>query len=464
MVCGVLLRLGCESQLVTAGGLCGFPPETGRIVAMNLALSLDLGILALAFVLTAFVALAEVSIAAMSRGNLRQLTAEGRPAALRIEQVVKDAGRFVAGLLVWRTVSVAMAAAGVTWLALWLHRSAWFLAIALLLTGLLLLLVQVAARVLAVQYPTAVALRLARPVEWSLALVAPITWGLMRLAHRAGLDQGSPGRDIFLTEDGLRLLLNVGEEEQFIEAEERELINSIFRFSVRTVAEVMVPRVAVVGVEASARLAEALDVCVTSGHSRIPVHEDTLDKIVGVLYAKDLLTHIREGKATFSLREVMRKPYFVPESAMVNDLLGDLQHRKTHLAVVVDEYGGTAGIVTIEDLLEEIVGDIQDEYDREPPLIQPAGAGVFLVSGRVNLDDLNRELNLEITDEDESYTLAGVIYSHLQRVPGVGDVLQLGGANLEVLSVTDNRIDQVRLVVNNTSEEAETTSNGGTED
>lgn len=431
---------------------------------MNSALALDVAILALAFVLTALVALAEVSLATMSRGGLRQLADQGRPAALRMERVLKDAEQFAAGLLVWRTVSVGMAAACVTWLALWLHRQAWFLAMALLLTGLGLLLVQVGARVVAIQHPVGVAMRLVRPVQWLLAVAAPITWALVRLARRAGLEEASPGRGIFLTEDGLRLLLNVGEEEKFIEAEEREMINSIFRFSERTVAEVMVPRVVVVGVEIEASLAEALDICVTSGHSRVPVLEDTLDKIVGVLYAKDLLTHIREGKDTFSLRELMRTPYFVPESAMVNDLLGDLQHRKTHLAVVVDEYGGTAGIVTIEDLLEEIVGDIQDEYDREPPLIQPLEPGVFLVSGRVNLDDLNRELNLDIPDEDESYTLAGVIYSHLQRMPGVGDELHLGGAHLEVLSVTDNRIDQVRLVVNQTGEEVETTGDDRTDD
>lgn len=431
---------------------------------MNLALALDLGILALAFILTALVALAEVSLSTMSRGGLRNLAAAGEPAAKRVELLLKDAERFTAGLLVWRTVGVGMAAATVTWLALWLHRQAWFLAIVLALTGLLLLFVQIGARVLAVQHPASVALRLARPVQWLLALAAPITWALQRLAHRAGLDESSPGRDIFLTEDGLRLLLNVGEEEKFIEAEEREMINSIFRFSERTVAEVMVPRVAVVGVEVGATLAEALDVCVTSGHSRIPVHEDTLDKIMGVLYAKDLLTHIREGKPTFSLRELMRPPYFVPESAMVNDLLGDLQHRKTHLAVVVDEYGGTAGIVTIEDLLEEIVGDIQDEYDREAPLIQPLEPGVYLVSGRVNLDDLNRELDLKISDEDESYTLAGAIYSHLQRVPDVGDALHLGGARLEVLAVTDNRIDQVRLLVNHPQEEAETINDDGFSD
>lgn len=444
-----------------AGRKQGLSTEKGRAVCMNFALALDLAILALSFVLAAFVALAEVSLTTMSRGGLRRLVDEGRPAALRIDRMLKDAEQFASGLLVWRTVSVGMAAACVTWLALWLHRQAWFLAAALLLTGLVLLLVQIGARVLAIQNPAGVALRLARPMQWLLALAAPITWALVRLARRAGLEDGSPGRDIFLTEDGLRLLLNVGEEEKFIEAEEREMINSIFRFSERTVAEVMVPRVAVVGVEAGASLADALDVCVTSGHSRVPVHEDTLDKIVGVLYAKDLLTHIREGKSSFSLRAWMRPPYFVPESAMVNDLLGDLQHRKTHLAVVVDEYGGTAGIVTIEDLLEEIVGDIQDEYDREAPLIQPLEPGVFLISGRVNLDDLNRELNLEISDEDESYTLAGVIYSHLQRVPGVGDTLHLGGAHLEVLAVTDNRIDQVRLRLEHPAEETEANDEDG---
>lgn len=431
---------------------------------MYVALGIDLAILALAFVLAMLVALAEVSLATMSRGGLRRLVDAGVPAALRVEQVLEDASRFVAGLLVWRTVSVGMAAASVTWLATWLHREAWFLAAVLLLAGLVLLFVQVGARVLAIQHPTGIALRLARPVQWLLALAAPITWALLRLARRAGLEQDSPGRDIFLTEDGLRLLLNVGGEERFIEAEERAMINSIVRFSERTVAEVMVPRVAVVGLDVGASLAEALDVCVTSGHSRIPVHVDTLDQIVGVLYAKDLLTHIREGNPGFSLRELMRQPYFVPESAMVNDLLGDLQHRKTHLAIVVDEYGGTAGIVTIEDLLEEIVGDIQDEYDREAPLIQSLEQGVFLVSGRVNLDDLNRELDLHISDEDESYTLAGVIYSHLQRVPSVGDTLHLGGAHLEVLAVTDNRIDQVRLLVNYPQEETEAISDDGFSD
>lgn len=431
---------------------------------MNVSLGLDLGVLAFALLLSAFVALAEVSLATISRVNVRHLIDAGVPAATLVEQVLKDAERFMAGLLVWRTASIGMVAAAVTWLALWLHRDAWFLIAMLLLTGLVVLFLQVGARVLAIQHPTGIALRVVRPVRWLMVLAAPVTWLLLRLTRRAGVEEGSGGRSIFLTEDGLRLLLNFGDEEKFIEADERELIDSIFRFSERTVAEVMVPRVAVEGLDVNASLAEALDVCVTSGHSRVPVHEDTLDKIVGVLYAKDLLTHIREGKPTFSLRELMRKPYFVPESAMVNDLLGDLQHRRTHLAIVVDEYGGTAGLVTVEDLLEEIVGDIQDEYDREAPLIQTLEAGVFLVSGRTNLDDLNRELGLQLSDEDESYTLAGVIYSHLQRVPDVGDALDLGDAHLEVIEVTDNRIDLVKLTVKQAHEEEEVIIDDGFSD
>ena len=190
-----------------------------------------------------------------------------------------------------------------------------------------------------------------------------------------------------------------------------------------------------------------------AGHSRIPVYEETIDKIVGVLYAKDLLalalerSPYREGQAEVSIRQLMRPPYFVPESAMVGDLLGDLQHKKVHLAIVVDEYGGTAGIVTIEDLLEEIVGEIQDEYDKELPLLQEVAPKDYLASGRADIDDINRSLGVQLADEDESYTLAGVIYSHLQRVPIAGDTLQIGDVHLEVLTVKDNRIEQVRIML-----------------
>ncbi|MDW8270470.1 MAG: hemolysin family protein, partial [Anaerolineae bacterium] len=368
-----------------------------------------------------------------------------------------DADRLLTGFTVLRTLATITVAGAVTWSV---RAGAWgelWLIGWLLLSVLLLLFVRVEMRALALRQPLDTALRLARPLRWLLILIAPLIWPVWRRARRLEPADTLSVRSILLTEEGLRLLLRFGAEEPLIEEDEREMIDGIVRLGDKTVAEVMVPRVDVVALPVDATLEEALDVCVTSGHSRIPVYEDTIDRIVGVLYAKDLLTHFRarflEGKSGFALRELMRKPYFVPESALVGDLLSELQHKKTHLAIVVDEYGGTAGIVTIEDLLEEIVGEIQDEYDFEAPLIQQVEPQVYLISGRANIDDVNRELGLSLTDEDESYTLAGVIYSHLQRVPDVGDKVELDDAQLEVVSVNDNRIAQVRVVLKQPSGE-----------
>jgi len=295
------------------------------------------------------------------------------------------------------------------------------------------------------RHPLSIALHVATPIRVLVMFTAPVTWILLRIAGLVSLPDDSSARSVFLSEDGLRLLVNFAEEERFIEAEEREMIDSIFRFSEMTVEEVMVPRVDVVALPQEATLQEALDTIVIAGHSRIPVYDENIDKILGILYAKDLLNCYRDGRSDVSMSELMRIPYFVPESAMVDDLLGDLQHKKTHLAIVVDEYGGTAGIVTIEDLLEEIVGEIQDEYDSEPPMLQRVDEGVYLANGRLDIDDLNRTLDLHLRDQDESYTLAGVILSHLQRVPNVGDTLDLDYVHMEVLAVNDNRIEQVRL-------------------
>jgi CBS domain containing-hemolysin-like protein len=222
------------------------------------------------------------------------------------------------------------------------------------------------------------------------------------------------------------------------------------------VGEVMAPRVDMVALPEDTPLMEALEVIVSAGHSRIPVYEETIDHIVGVLYAKDLLICFRDNRIDITVAEIMRPPYFVPETAMVDDLLADLQQKRIHLAIVVDEYGGTAGIVTIEDLLEEIVGEIQDEYDSETPMIQPREDGSFIVNGRMDVDDLNRELDVHLPADDENYnTLAGVIYAYLQRVPDPGDAFDLDGVHIEVLKVNDNRIEEVLLTLRKEEEAQE---------
>jgi CBS domain containing-hemolysin-like protein len=415
---------------------------------MDVPLGLAFALLAVSFLLMFFVALAEVSLATISRAHVRKLSEEGVSSARRIDSLLTDAQRFLSGVIVLKTAAITIAAATITWIVVRMGGGGWAFAGALIAGGLALLFLQIIGRALAVQHPMDTALRIVSPLRWLIFLVSPIVWLIMRIAQALGVADEQSERNIFLSEDGLRLLLNMGDGERLIEEDERELIDSIFRFSETTVGEVMVPRVDVVALPKDTPLMEALEVIVSAGHSRIPLYEETIDRIVGVLYAKDLLTCFRDGRIDITVEVIMRPPYFVPETAMVDDLLADLQQKRTHLAIVVDEYGGTAGIVTIEDLLEEIVGEIQDEYDSEPPMIQAREDGSFIGNGRMDVDDLNRELDVHLPADDENYnTLAGVIYAHLQRVPEPGDAFDLDGVHIEVLKVNDNRIEEVLLTL-----------------
>jgi CBS domain containing-hemolysin-like protein len=209
--------------------------------------------------------------------------------------------------------------------------------------------------------------------------------------------------------------------------------------------EVMVPRIDVAAVEETTSLRQALDVIIQAGHSRIPVYRDSIDNIQGVLYAKDLLLPFRDSHDDTPITELMRPAYFVPESKRVDDLLQELQQRRVHMAIIVDEYGGTAGVVTIEDLLEEIVGDIQDEYDSEAPMAQQLGEREYAFDAQIRLDDVNEILNVALPLE-ESDTLGGFIYSQLGTMPAVGSRVHYEQLMLEVLSVQGRRILQVRVV------------------
>jgi CBS domain containing-hemolysin-like protein len=195
----------------------------------------------------------------------------------------------------------------------------------------------------------------------------------------------------------------------------------------------------------TAPLQEALETVIAHGHSRVPIYRETIDQIVGILYAKDLLPGLRAGQSGLSLAGLLRPPHFVPETMKVDALLKDLQARKVHLAIVVDEYGGTAGLATIEDLLEEIVGEIQDEYDVEEPSVQFVGEGELIADARVLLHDLNDLTGLHLESE-ESDRLGGLVFERLGRVPQVGDKVQLDdGLTMTVLSIEGLRPRQLRL-------------------
>src|SRR5207249_2339022 len=247
------------------------------------------------------------------------------------------------------------------------------------------------------------------------------------------------------TADGTEQILRIVESEQDepIEEEERQMIRGIIDMEDTTAREIMVPRIDVIALDEDATLDEALKTVVDRGFSRVPIYRETIDNVTGIIYAKDLLRCLTEHRRP-ALTEVARPPYFIPESKKVDELLAELRQSKVHIAIVVDEYGGTAGLVTIEDLIEEIVGEIQDEYDREEARIERVNETEAILDARVSVAALTEPLDLDIEDEDFD-TLGGLLYHELGKVPNVGDEVRVDGAVVTVLSTTGRRVRKVRV-------------------
>lgn len=227
------------------------------------------------------------------------------------------------------------------------------------------------------------------------------------------------------------------------ETDEQQLVSSVFDFGDTKAREVMVPRIDMVALNVHTPASEAVDLIVEAGHSRVPVYDDSIDRIVGILHAKDVLARVVEGEA-FVIEDIMRDVYFVPESKKIGDLLSEFRKRRIHIAIAVDEYGGTAGLVTMEDVLEELVGDIQDEFDTEEDLVRVVDADTALCSAKVRLDELSEMFGIDLR-EAEADTLGGFLYESIGRVPRVGESFSSRGLEFRIESVVGQRIDKVRV-------------------
>ncbi|HCM25458.1 MAG TPA: magnesium/cobalt efflux protein [Treponema sp.] len=230
-----------------------------------------------------------------------------------------------------------------------------------------------------------------------------------------------------------------------LNVEKRDMIRGIVELSETVVKEVMVPRIDTVFLSVDAAHDELLERIAESGHSRFPVYKDTIDNVVGVLYVKDLLRHLARGQ-DFEIAALARKPYFVPESKRIDELLRELQRRRVHIAVAVDEYGGVSGIVCMEDIIEEIVGDIQDEFDNEREDILQIGDGVYLCDARVNLDDLSEELSLELPTDDFD-TLGGFVFDLFGKIPVKYEKSSFGGHDFIIQDMEGHKINTVKIVL-----------------
>ncbi len=381
----------------------------------------------------AVAAAAEVATATVSRLHADELVRARRRNAERLRVISEDPARFLNSATLVRVAAEIVATVLV---ALALHGAlpaGWALVIAaVVMTLVSFVLIGVAPRTLARRRPEQVALALARPLTVAARVLGPVPAALISLG---GLAVGGRGvrEGPFATEARLREMVDLAEQHSAIEAAERVMIQRVFDLGDTLVREVMVPRTDIVAVEAGRTVLEAQDVLLRSGFSRLPViGAGGSDDVIGLVYLKDLTKRLRDdpGCARAPVESAVRPPVFVPDSKPADDLLRDMQRERVHIAVVVDEYGGTAGLVTIEDILEEIVGEITDEYDVAVAGPEQAADGRYTVSPRLSLDDLGDLLGMELEDEDVD-TVGGLLAKGLGKVPEPEDATTIAGLALE---------------------------------
>jgi len=256
-----------------------------------------------------------------------------------------------------------------------------------------------------------------------------------------GFFSGTPGAN---SEEELQELIDASEQKGIIDEEEGDMLQSILELDETIVREIMVPRTSMVCSDREAPLSQVLEAILTSGHSRIPLYQETNDNIIGFVYAKDLLRFWGQPLEDISLDEILRPPYLVPESKNVSDLLKEFRKRRVHIAIVIDEYGGTSGLVTIEDLIEEIVGEIQDEYDLEEEWLIQEDDGSVLVDGRLDIEEFEEHFGLEV-EREKFDTVGGYLVEHLGHVPNNGEKIQINGLVILIVSADQRAIRQLRI-------------------
>lgn len=408
----------------------------------------QLAVVALGLALIVFAATAETALNSLSRARIHRLVSEGVSRAKGLIKWFEEPGMYLSSVVVIRTAAIILASVLTTALVLrWFPHSPALMVALLLLFFTVTVICQLAPRALAGREPERVSLAIAGPMRLLVGALTPLNRLFAAITSAVLRPFGvsvSPLSPV-VTEEELRMWVNVGEEEGIIEEDEKEMINSIFELEETTVREIMVPRIDMFALEAAASVAEAVEAIIRESYSRIPIYQGNIDNIIGVLYARDLFKPVRDGDWSKSVKEVVRPAHFVPESKRVDELLHELQQKQVHIAIVVDEYGGTAGLVTIEDLLEEIVGEIRDEFDAEEAKVEQLSDNEAIFDATVSIDDVNEILSINLQSDVDS--IGGYVYDKLGKIPTAGDRIQVDGVGVEVLKTEGRRIKKVKVTV-----------------
>ena len=431
--------------------------------ASSLELALEGGVFVLLLVLSALFSGSEVALFSISAAEQEALADEPTPGSARVLRLLERPRRLLVAILLLNTVVNVGAAILSTQIVLALSASyAWsptaVLAVnVVVLTFVLLVVSEIAPKLIASRQPARFAARVAPLLAPLVVLLAPLADALARLAGAIRARVRTP--EAPLSSDDIKSMADVGEQQGSLEERERALIHSIVEFGETTVREVMVSRVDLTAIPMTATLAESLETIRASGHSRFPLYDGSLDDVRGVVYAKDLLPYLGSPEAEPApdgggfvpdWQAIARRPPFVPPSKPLDDMLADFQTTSTHLAIVVDEYGGTAGLVTLEDLLEEVVGEIRDELDdaEDERYVTRVEPGVWDCEARIDLDDLADALDVELdTAAYDFETLGGLVLDLAGEIPSPGDEFAQDRLHLRVVEMDENRVTRVRVTV-----------------
>lgn len=321
----------------------------------------------------------------------------------------------------------------------------------LILTPLLLIFSEVCPKTYAAQYPEKMSFLVLNPIRFVVWILAPVIFIVSSVSRlMTSLIRKKDAESFSVSEDEIRAMIEVGEESGSVAAEQRKMLHGIFDLSETRVRDIMIPRTEVTGVDLSADFHEVLATARETRHSRFPVFSENLDTIVGVIHSKDILGYVGQVEQ-FSLNELCRKPYFVPESKRIGVLLQSFRRRREHLAIVVDEYGGVEGIVTLEDVVEEIVGDIHDEYDAEELDFRKLGQNHYLIDAVMPLREVNRRFDLSLPEEHVT-TLAGHLLQIMGKIPVEGDTCEEGQLLFRVRRMEERRIEEIEMVISSAEE------------
>ncbi|MBR2208721.1 MAG: HlyC/CorC family transporter [Synergistaceae bacterium] len=400
------------------------------------------------FLLSAFFSGAETSITATGTGKLRTLQEQGKYKFLNstFQWLIDDTQEALTVCLIANNVVNISASALASSVVLGLFGSHALVFVVPVMTVLIVIFGEILPKSAAMVYSENV-LIFASPILRILAfLISPIAWAMKKCVKAIGfllhIDLGT--QQVFVTRDEIEQFVKIGEESGALEASERRMIDGIIDFDETRVHEIMIPRTDMIALEAEDTLAEAVKIFIEEGHSRLPVYEESPDNIIGILYVKDTLKNLLDADLTCEVRNLLRKPIFVPETIRTAELLENMRREHIHIAIIVDEYGGVAGLVTMEDILEQIVGEIQDEYDQEAPEIQKLDDGSYMVQGGISLENLSEALGSEFESEDAE-SLGGLVLTLSGSFPEAGEIFEYGGWKIKVEALEDHRITLLNL-------------------